>query len=64
MSGSMVVRLKSVTEGTTALRMFGNLGAAAWAGDRLMLIWRSCARSVVFPADSSALASARSGTRS
>ena len=45
-------------------RMFGNAGAPACAGDRLTPICRRLARSVVLPADNSALASARSGTRS
>ena len=49
---------------TAPLRMFGNVGAPACVGDRLTLIWRRFARSVVFPADSSAFATARSGTRS
>ena len=63
-SRSIVVRFTSVTDGTTPLRMFGNAGAPACVGDRLTPIWRRLARSVVLPADSSALASARSGTRS
>ena len=45
-------------------RMFGNTGAPACVGDRLTTYWRSASTSVVLPADSSALASARSGTRS
>ena len=44
--------------------MFGKTGAPACVGDRLRLICCRFARSVVLPADSSALASARSGTRS
>ncbi len=64
MSGSIVVRLTSVTVGTTALRMFGKTGAPACVGDRLTPIWRRAEMSVVFPAESSALARARSGTRS
>ena len=45
-------------------RMFGNTGAPACVGDRLTTYWRSAVTSVVLPADISALASARSGTRS
>ena len=63
-SRSIVVKLTSVTDGTARARMFGNTGAPACVGDRLTLICRRFARSVVLPADSSAFASARSGTRS
>src|SRR4029453_5250529 len=64
MSRSIVVRFGRVTDGTGALKMFGNTGAPACAGERLMLIWRKLATSVVFPAERTALATARSGTRS
>jgi hypothetical protein len=64
MLGSIVVRFVRVTDGATALRMFGNAGALACPGDRLMLTLRRLARSVVFPAEISALAIARNGTRS
>ena len=64
MFGFIVVRFVSVTDGIAALRMFGNAGAPACVGERLMLFCCRLARSLVLPADSSALASARSGTRS
>ena len=64
MFGFIVVRLKSVVVATAPLRMFGKTGAPVCVGDRLMLVCRRLARSDVFPAESSALASARSGTRS
>src|SRR5689334_2806879 len=64
MFGSIVVRLGRVTSGTTALRMLGNAGAPACPGERLTLTRPSCVTSVVFPAESNALATARSGTRS
>ena len=45
-------------------RMLGNTGAPACVGERLTAYWRSAVTSVVLPADISALASARNGTRS
>src|ERR1700676_2179108 len=64
MFGFMVVRFESVTDGTAALRMFGNVGAPACPGDRLMLFCCRLARSVVLFADRMAFANARNGTRS
>src|SRR5258707_11547039 len=64
MFGFIVEKLVSAPEGTAAFRMFGNTGAPAWFGDRLMLFCCSCDRSVVLFADSTAFATARSGTRS
>src|SRR5688572_14205267 len=61
---SIVVRFESVTDGTGPLRMFGKTGAPAWVGDNETPVWRRLSRSVVLPADRSALATARSGTRS
>src|SRR6476469_5624872 len=63
-SRSIVVRLTSVTLGTGAGRMFGNAGAPACAGESETAVCWRFVRSVVLPADSSALATARSGTRS
>src|SRR5260221_2744589 len=63
-AGFIVVRLGSVTDGTTAARMFGKTGAPACVGDRLMLFWRRLAISLVLLAERNALASARNGTRS
>ena len=59
----MVVKLTSTPAGRLA-RMFGNTGAPVCVGERLTLIWLSGLVVVVLPAESSALASARSGTRS
>src|SRR5579862_941279 len=64
MFGSIVVRLAGVVDATALARMFGNVGAPACVGDRLTLVCRRFARSVVSPAERSAFATARSGTRS
>ena len=45
-------------------RMFGNTGAPVCVGERLTLTWLVLVDVVVLPPESSALASARSGTRS
>ncbi len=61
---SSVVKFTSAPVGSAALRVLGNEGAPACVGDKLTFTcWRAI-KSVVFPADSSAFASARSGTRS
>jgi hypothetical protein len=64
MCGLIVVRAGRVTEGTTDARIAGNTGASAWPGERPMPICCRLARFVVLFADSSAFASAHSGTRS
>src|SRR6188768_853965 len=64
MSGCIVVKFTSVTVGTMSERICGNTGAPACDGDRLTLVCRKRLRSVVLPADSNALATARRGTRS
>ena len=46
------------------VRIFGNTGAPVCVGERLRLTWLLGPVVVVLPPESSALASARSGTRS
>src|SRR5947207_376284 len=61
----MVVKLTSTPRGRAELgRMSGNTGAPVCPGERLTLTWVEAVRAVVFSLDSSALASARKGTRS